>query len=157
MRAPKIYIETSVFNFVFADDAPDKRHDVLVLFDEICHGKYKPYSSAYVLRELRRAPEPKRGKMFSLLERYAVTILPADDEAQKLAEKYVSEGIVPEKYLTDALHIAIASVNDLDCIVSYNFKHIVKRKTVTMTEAVNLKEGYKRIGIFSPTEVIDNA
>ncbi len=95
--------------------------------------------------------------MFSLLERYAVTILPADDEAQKLAEKYVSEGIVPEKYLTDALHIAIASVNDLDCIVSYNFKHIVKRKTVTMTEAVNLKEGYKRIGIFSPTEVIDNA
>ena len=41
-------------------------------------------------------------------------------------------------------------------IVSYNFKHIVKLKTVAMTEIVNLREGYRRIGIFSPTEVIDN-
>ncbi len=127
MRAPKIYIETSVFNFVFADDAPDKRHDVLVLFDEICHGKYKPYSSAYVLRELRRAPEPKRGKMFSLLERYAVTILPADDEAQKLAEKYVSEGIVPEKYLTDALHIAITGSVEVP-EEFYKFQNVFSQK-----------------------------
>jgi hypothetical protein len=58
--------------------------------------------------------------------------------------------------LTDALHIAAATVHDLDIIVSYNFRHIVKRKTVTMIEVVNLREGYKRIGIFSPTEVIEN-
>ena len=56
----------------------------------------------------------------------------------------------------DGVHIAMATVYDLDFIVSFNFKHIVKRKTVTMTEAVNLREGYKRVGIFSPTEAIDN-
>jgi len=44
---------------------------------------------------------------------------------------------------------------DLDVIVSFNFQHIVKRKTVTMTEVVNLREGYKRIGIFSPTDVVE--
>lgn len=155
MRQPKVYIETSVFNFVFADDAPDKRDDTLALFEEIRQGKYAPYTSTYVLQELQRAPEPKRSDMVELLGKHGIVILPAGDEAQILAGKYVAEGIVPQKYLTDALHIAVASVNDLDFIVSYNFKHIVKMKTITMTEAVNLKEGYKRIGIYSPTEVID--
>jgi len=40
-------------------------------------------------------------------------------------------------------------------IVSYNFRHIVKVKTITMTESINIRENYRRIGIFSPTEVID--
>jgi hypothetical protein len=60
------------------------------------------------------------------------------------------------RHLTDAIHIAVATVNDIDFIVSYNFRHIVKRKTVLMTGAINLREGYKAIGIFSPTEVIDD-
>jgi len=46
-------------------------------------------------------------------------------------------------------------VNDLDFIVSYNFQHIVKMKTIVMTEIVNLRERYRRIGIYSPTEVVD--
>ncbi|GHU29226.1 hypothetical protein AGMMS50256_13690 [Betaproteobacteria bacterium] len=46
--------------------------------------------------------------------------------------------------------------SSLDFIVSYNFKHIVKRKTVLMTSAINLREGYKQMGIYSPSEVIEN-
>lgn len=156
MRQLKMYIETSVFNFVFADDAPEKRDDTLALFAEIKQGKYAPYTSSYVLEELEQAPDPKRGEMLRLIPQYNIGVLTGRDEAEKLAGAYVSEGIIPQKYHADALHIAIATANDLDLIVSYNFKHIVKMKTVTMTEAVNLREGYKRIGIFSPTEVIDN-
>ncbi len=156
MRKPKVYIETSVFNFVFADDAPDKRDDTLAFFEEIRQGRFAPYTSAYVLEELELAPEPKRGDMYSLITRYDISILTGSGEAEKLARAYVEEGIIPPKYATDARHIAIATVNDLDLIASYNFKHIVKLKTVTMTEVVNLREGYKRIGIFSPTEIIDN-
>ena len=69
---------------------------------------------------------------------------------------YVAEGVVSEKYFTDAIHIAVATVNDLDFVVSLNFQHIVKRKTMTMTEGINIREGYKRIGIHSPTEVINS-
>jgi hypothetical protein len=50
----------------------------------------------------------------------------------------------------------VATINDLDIIVSYNFQHIVKLKTIMGTESINLREGYKRIGIYSPTEVIEN-
>ncbi len=156
MRVPKAYIETSVFNFVFADDAPDKRQDTLALFGEIRLGKYKAYTSDYVLGELQQAPEPKQSDMLALIQRHDMVILPASDEARQLAELYVEERIIPQKHMTDALHIAAATINDIDLIVSYNFKHIVKLKTVAMTEIVNLREGYRRIGIFSPTEVIDN-
>ena len=156
MRVQKIYIETTVFNFCFADDAPDKRKDTLKFFEEIKEGKYVPYTSNTVLLELERDVEPKRSQMLMLIEDYNITVLPARTEEQQLANIYVAEGIIPQKYATDALHIASTTINDLDFIVSYNFKHIVKRKTITMTESVNLREGYKRIGIFSPTEVIED-
>ena len=156
MRIPKIYLETSVFNFYFADDAPDKKQDTLKLFEEIVAGLYIPYTSAYVMQELVRADEPKQCQMVGLIEKYDMRFLEQNNTIRTLAGMYVSEGIIPEKHLTDALHIAAATVNDLDVVVSYNFQHIVKRKTVTMTEVVNLREGYKRIGIFSPTEVIES-
>lgn len=155
MRVPKVYIETSVFNFVFADDAPDKRRDTIALFEEIRQGKYIPYTSDMVIGELNRASEPKRRQMLDLVGEYGMVILPVAPEAASLAGMYVSEGVIPAKYRTDSIHIAVTTVEDLDFIVSYNFKHIVKRKTVTMTEGINIREGYKRIGIFSPTEVID--
>ena len=156
MRVPKVYIETSVFNFVFADDAPDKRRDTIELFEEIRQGKYIPFTSAAVIEELSGAQEPKRGQLLSLVDEYNVTIFPTNAEALRLAGLYVAENVIPQKYLTDGIHIAAATVQDLDFIVSFNFKHIVKRKTITMTEGINLREGYKRIGIFSPTEVIED-
>jgi predicted nucleic acid-binding protein len=155
MRVPKIYLETSVFNFYFADDAPDKRDDTLRLFEEIRQGKYEPYTSVFVVEELRAAPEPKRSQMLDIIRQYGIIALPGESESRRMAGLYVAEGIIPGKYLTDALHIAATTVNDLDFIVSYNFQHIVKLKTVTMTESVNLRENYRKIGIYSPTEVIE--
>jgi len=106
--------------------------------------------------ELKRASEPKQSQMIALIEQYGVMLLEPNTEADRLAQVYVDEGIIPAKHFVDAAHIATATAHDLDFIVSFNFQHIVKRKTVTMTESVNLREGYKRIGIFSPTEVIES-
>lgn len=156
MKIPSVYIETSVFNFFFADDAPDKRADTRKLFAEIGEGKYIPFTSQYVVRELERCEEPKRGEMLELIPKYGITALRINDEVDQLGDMYIVEGIIPEKHHLDALHIAMATVYGLDFIVSFNFKHIVKRKTVTMTESINLREGYRRLGIFSPTEVIEN-
>jgi predicted nucleic acid-binding protein len=156
LKPLKLYLETTVFNFIFADDAPEKRQHTVTLFDEINQGKYIPYTSDYVLQELLRAEEPKRTKMVNLIEKYKVKVLDIDKNAEILADKYVSENIIPSKYRFDGIHIAMATINDLDIIVSYNFQHIVKLRTIMGTESINLREGYKRIGIFSPTEVIES-
>ena len=93
--------------------------------------------------------------MLELISKYGIALLSSNEEIQRLADIYISEGIIPIKYRDDANHIAATTVYDLDFIVSYNFQHIVKMKTITMVESVNLRERYKRIGIYSPTEVIE--
>jgi hypothetical protein len=143
------------FNFVFAYDAYDKKK-ALKLFEEIKEGQYEPYTSIYVLNELEKSPEPKRGKILSLLREYKITTLFVDLEAERLANVYINEGLIPVKHIIDGQHIAITAVRNLDFIVSFNFKHIVKRKTIEMTGLINFREGYKKVGIYSPTEVIEN-
>ncbi|MDR1470871.1 MAG: hypothetical protein LBT00_16455, partial [Spirochaetaceae bacterium] len=90
MKPLKIYLETTIFNFNFADDAPDKKRDTIKLFDEIAQGKYIPYTSDYVLQELLRAEEPKKSQMADLIERYKMRSLEANETAEILADKYVS-------------------------------------------------------------------
>jgi hypothetical protein len=58
--------------------------------------------------------------------------------------------------LLDASHVAAASVSALDMVVSLNFRHIVKERTIEMTGAINTLLGYKIVKINTPMEVIDD-
>ena len=155
MRKPRVYLETTMFNYYFDTDR-DAHADTVKLFKEIQAGKYEGYTSTYVTYELGNADEPKRSNMLALIEEYGITILPDNKEAESLAEIYVKEGIIPIKHRYDSLHIAIATINDLDYIFSLNFKHINKLKTKTMTSNINIREGYKPIIIASPMEVTED-
>jgi hypothetical protein len=89
--------------------------------------------------------------MLKLVTEYDVKVLEPDDNANRLADLYVAEGVIPQKYFTDGLHIVIATVYGLDMIVSMNFNHIVKRKTLKMRGgAINILNGYPAIEIYSP-------
>jgi len=117
---------------------------------------YKAYTSAYVIDELADAKEPKRSNMLGLISKYSVRVLAFDGEAERLADMYVNEGVIPVRFTYDGYHIAIATTNDLEYIFSLNFRHINKLKTKTMTGIINLREGYRPITIASPLEVVEN-
>ena len=76
------------------------------MFDEIKAGLYEPYTSDYVFVELRRAAGPKQSQMIALTEQYGVTLLEPSIEADRLAQIYAGEGIIPAKHFVDAAHIA---------------------------------------------------
>ncbi len=82
-------------------------------------------------------------------------LLEVDIEAEELAERYIREGIIPIRYRSDALHIAVAVINGIEAIVSWNFEHIVKLKTRVMVNGVNRLLGYHEIEICSPEEVVE--
>ena len=155
MRKLKVYLETTLFNYYFDEDR-DAHTDTVVLFKEIANGKYEAYTSLYVIDELEDAPSEKRDKMISLIERYGITVLSLSQEAEQLADIYVEQGVIPLKYRTDGVHIAVAAVNDLDLIISMNFQHIVKRKTKFRTESINLINSYRPVEICTPMEVNDH-
>lgn len=155
MNKPKIYLETTMFNYYFDADR-DAHLDTVKLFSEVKDGKYIAYTSAYVLLELEREKTLKREKMLGLIGKYNINVLDLDPEAERIADIYIQNGILPSSCINDCLHIASATVNNLDMIISLNFAHIVRRKTILLTEIVNIKEGYKGIGIYSPMEVVEN-
>jgi predicted nucleic acid-binding protein len=152
MKLLKVYFETSVFNFAFADDSPVEKDITLKLFNKI--KDYEAYISEIVIREISRAPEFKKKQLFNLINKYEFKELEFDRESEELAKWYIKEGVIPEKYEEDAFHIAIASVNNLDVLISWNFSHIVKLKTKMRVAGINRMLGYKEIEIVSPWEVV---
>ena len=154
MRTPRIYLETTMFNYYFEPER-EAHADTVKLFEEIKEGKYQAYTSVYATAELLKAPDERAQKMVNLISEYGIKILEASDEADILATKYQEQGIMPQGSTVDAQHISIASTNDLDMIISLNFKHIVRKKTVTMTGRVNVDLGYKQVEIHSPMEVVE--
>ena len=156
MRKQKVYLETTLFNHYFDDDMGLAHTSTVALFKEIAAGKYVAFTSDYVVNELEDAPIEKRGKMIGLIEEYDITVIALDAEAEQLAEVYVEQGVIPLKYRTDGIHIAVAAVNDLDMIISLNFQHIVKRKTKIASMSINTLNGYRTVEIISPMEVFEN-
>ena len=143
-----------MFNYYF-DTERDAHSDTVKLFEEIRAGKYKAFTSTYALRELSRAPENKFQKMRGLIQEFNITILDESNEVNNLAVLYQEQGILPKRSTTDARHIAVAVVNDLDMILSLNFEHIVRKKTVLMTGALNAQLGLRPVDIRSPMEVVE--
>ena len=152
MRPPKIYLETTMFNYFFDTDR-DAHPATVKLFEEIAAEKYEAYTARPVIEEIGRTKTDKREKMLTLIADREIPILETGVDAERLADIYVADGVIPKNYRTDGLHIAIAAVNDLDMIISMNFEHIVKRKTIKMTAAINSINGYRAVEIYSPMEV----
>ena len=148
----KLYIESSVFNFVFAEDAPEKQKTTKVFFAKKLLD-FDLFISDLVINELSKTKEPKRSALLGLVANCPSKTLQSNEETAALAQIYVNEGVVPEKFINDALHIAIASVNGIDIVVSWNLEHIVKLKTIVDVNKINLREKYKQIIIVTPEEI----
>ena len=156
MRKLKLYLETSVWNFMFADDAPEKMKATKQFFDEINKGKYEIYISNIVLAEIDRADSKTKEKLTNLINKYNPIELKGKEEVDSLSEKYIAANIIPKRFEEDSMHVAFATVYDLNAIVSWNLKHIVKLKTRVEANAINRVDGYREIEICTPEEVIEN-
>lgn len=77
-----------------------------------------------------------------------------NEESIELANAYLKDGVVAENSLSDARHIAVATVGKVDVLVSWNFKHIVNINRIRLINSVNLKLGYPMLEIRSPREVL---
>lgn len=156
MRKLKVYLETSVISAAIDDRDPEKKEYTLRLIEEIKAGDYETFISRIALVEIEKSDTQTREKLLRMVKSIDPEELEIDKEVETLAAKYVAEGIIPEKYENDAVHIAVASVNDLDVIISWNFEHIVKLKTKREVMGINVLMGYKEIDIYSPLEVVKN-
>ena len=147
----KIYIDTSVFGGYF-----DKEFEMETkpFFDKVIKDKIKILISEVLELEIYRAPEFIRNFYESLpdelIEKVELT-----DEIRNLAETYINEKVVGKTSRADCQHIALATINKADVLVSWNFKHIVNLERIRGYNSINFREGYQMTEIRTPKEIFD--
>ena len=118
-------------------------------------GQIKCIYSNLTETELTNAPERVRTFFQSLKDDLKEKVL-VTPEALKLAQTYVNEKVVGETSLGDCIHIATATLNKVDMLVSWNFKHIVNIYRIRGYNSINLRLGYGTLEIHSPKEIVNN-
>ena len=144
----RIYIDTSVFGGYFDEEFAEH---TIPLFDRLKNNEFTLLFSTVTQDELENAP----GKVKDLVKSLKVEsteFLDTTDEAVDLAMEYITEKVVGQTSYADCLHIALATINRADFLVSWNFKHIVNVQRIRGYNSINIKNGYRQIEIRSPRE-----
>lgn len=156
MKKAKVYLDTSVISFLFADDAPDYQAVTIEFFENYLM-EYDVFISEIVYLEINKTgDENKKKQLLNAIERFELKIYDnINGEIESLADSYIRSGIIPENKLEDALHIAFCTYYDFDILLSWNFKHLANIKKQIQINSINKTLGYFRdLNLFNPMEVI---
>lgn len=146
----RIYIDTSVIGGCFDKEFKEWSDK---LFDEFRIGNKIAVISDITLDELSFSRLEVRNQLDTIPNNFKEYIL-NDEQSEELADMYIKEKAVTQKSHEDALHIAIATINKVDVLVSWNFKHIVNLDRIRKYNAVNLMNGYSMLEIRNPREIL---
>ena len=114
---------------------------------------YRVFISELTLAEIENTPDATLGdKMRERVREFEIVELGEDVEL--LAQAYVENGAIGSAYAEDAYHIAAAVANGILTLLSWNFRHIVRRKTRDVVNMVNTLRGRDHIEILAPGELL---
>ncbi len=147
----RIYVDTSVVGGFY-----DKEFDeaTKALFKKVEKGEIILVVSELLDVELLRAPLHVRNHLDNYSKKQ-IQRVELTEEAKILADRYIAEQVVGATSKADCQHIAIATINKVDVLVSWNFKHIVNLKRIRGYNAVNLKLNYTMLEIRTPREILE--
>lgn len=148
----KIYIDTSIPSAYFDEREEKRRMITQKWWKEILFNKYEVYISELVEAELGDTRESKKCKELLGLVKW-IKVLEVNSEIEILAKFYIENDVIVEEYIDDARHLAIATLNGIGLVVSWNFTHLVNHETKKKVKAINLLHGYREIEIESPLEL----
>jgi len=151
-----VYVETSVISYFTSKPSRDL---VIAGRQEITREKWPKiieifdlYVSALIIQEAEQGDSNAAQKRIDAI--LDLPVLAISDEAEKLASILIKDGAIPEQYPEDALHIAIATVNGIDYLLTWNFSHInnvqMKSKIISIIE----DNGYQCPIVCSPEELL---
>jgi len=150
MKKLKILLDTSVYSALFDDRDLNRQRLTRDFWKNI--EEYELYYSQINSNEFEALSNIDLKKKMKNLLKEGIEI-EINDEVKNLTQLYIRENLIPEKFENDAMLVALATVYSLDILISWNFKHLVRRKTRLSVNLINLKMGYKTIEILAPPEL----
>jgi predicted nucleic acid-binding protein len=153
----RVYIETTVVSYLTAKPS----RDIMIIghqeatreFWPELFTKYEAYISALVYEEAQKGNAGQARMRLEAVQSFPM--LSVDDEARSLAEKIIAKKAIPAEYPEDALHVAIAAVNGMDVIITWNFAHLNNPFTRKLVRKIVESSGYGCPEICSPDELLE--
>jgi hypothetical protein len=156
MRKLKVYLDTSVVSFLFAEDSPDFRKATVEFFERYSL-RFDLFVSDVVPTEINNDPNvERRQRLLGVLRQYPITVLSNSRsvEVEALATTYIDSKVLPASKKEDALHVAYATVFEMDVLLSWNFKHLANIAREELILTANRQLGYRYpMRVLSPLEV----
>ena len=147
----KMYLDTSVISALFDDRNPERQVLTEEFFSRI--DIYDVYISELTIAEIESTPDQSlKNKMKQIIKDFSV--LEINESVEELAKECVNYGAVPESYQEDAYHIAVAILNEMDYLISWNFRHIVRRITKDIVRMISTLRNLKQVEITTPGELL---
>ncbi len=147
----RLYLDTSVFGGYYDEEFTEF---TTPMFEKLEKGEFTLLFSTVTQDELVNAPKKVRDLVIGIKTEFT-EFLQITDEVVDLANEYISEKVVGPTSYADCLHIALATINGADYLVSWNFKHIVNVQRIRGYNSVNLSNGYQELEIRSPREFMN--
>ncbi len=152
---PRVYLETTVISYLTARPSRDL---IVAAHQKITQDWWADSSADFellvsqlVIQEASGGDRNAAQERLRVLE--DIPLLPTSEEALAIAKKFVQQGLVPQKVFEDAAHIAIAAVNGMDYLLTWNLKHIANAFLRNRIETLCRTEGYEPPIICTPEEL----
>jgi predicted nucleic acid-binding protein len=153
IKRRRVLLDTSVPSDWFNKEDLKRQEKTKLFFEQIKKGRFEAFITHVTQEELSRIKDIKTRKKTEELVGL-LPVLPITPQCRQLAEAYVKNKVLSSRYLNDALHVAVATVHQLDTIASWNFRHLVNIDRKIAFNRVNVNLGFDPIEILSPEELI---
>jgi predicted nucleic acid-binding protein len=153
---PSVYIETTVISYLTARPSRDL---IVAAHQQITNDwwekrrtDYDVFVSEFVLKEANKGDKKAAQKRMEILSK--ISLLKVDDEITQLGISFIRNGHLPKKATEDALHIAIATVHQMDYLVTWNCKHIANAQIYKTLRNIAAANNYELPIICTPEELL---
>ncbi len=154
-KTDKVYLETTVPNYAAGQGRPEQQKATKVLLEEVRKGRYEVYISSAVIDEIKATSDPERcQKLEQVLGSIDYQIVEITPKMRELAQTYVDLGIIPEEVVTDALHIAAATLSTVPNLITWNLKHLANLDTIKAVNNYNFSQNLPQLRILTPYELV---
>jgi len=152
-RRQRIYLDTSVLSAYFDGRSPERRALTALFWERLA--AFDTWISDLVLAEIAATDDRSLADdMLRLVE--GLRSAAVGDDARRLADEYLRAAAVPASAPVDAVHVAVATLLEVDAVVSWNLRHLVRQRTRDRVNVVNARYGLRAVVLATPAEFLED-
>jgi hypothetical protein len=145
-----MYLDNSILGGYFDSEFQEPTRRLWRMAED---GECRFVASVVTQEEASLAPS-QVVKLFARTFPNDTALLELTPRAEELAQAYLTVGVVSDKYVDDARHVAIATTHGIGVMVTWNFRHLANYRREAGFNRVNLENGYSAVRIISPLEIV---